>query len=1311
MKLSQYFYLFIFLPLFCISQNIRHLSVNEGLPQSFVSHLVEDDDGFIWMGTRNGLTRFDGHEFITLQHIPGDENSLASNIVYKLQKGENNSLWVLYETKEIDLVSLDTGKVNHVYNINDYTAYGSIIDKENNLWYISENKTIFSFKLNDINESNKIFKYTFENDIVWSMFFDKKGNLWVLSQKGLHKFNKKTKKFDLVSNPFVMSFDENYVYDLRVYDGVSDLHERVNGEFIWSDKQHLYIFNPNKKTFRRVELPRSLDEGHIQIQICPNKKVYFIINDEIYSYDDKLGIVLKGQIPSNEHKLNRDKFEIHDFLIDQSGLIWVSANTDGVYQIDFNIDFKTFSYNDDFAVNVFEKQFNISLKDYFNFDINREGTLLPAYYLRSVKNDGKIWIALNRTVAYYDIDQKELTKLQEIPILNTEDFVPLKGLTINSEGIPLVIDQNSNLYSFNTKNSKWEIRQSSKLLQEKFKNKINPTGLLEKDNLLWIVTEFNGLICIDEKATKLINFNKNSTENNLPTNNLINIISDENNEQIFWIASYYGLLKFNKDTYESNLFSINDGLPDNTIYTILSDDKDCLWLGTNKGLCKFNTKTFNSRTYTLSHGLSFMEYNRYHQLELPNGDFVFGGLNDGVIFSPLKMKEDLFNPAIGITRIKINNDNYKSENESFLLYNNIKEIKLPHHKNNISIEFSGLEFSQPEDISYKYRLKGYDDNWVILNEKREAVYTKIPYGDYIFQISATNTSGTWSDKIKTLSIHISPPWWSTIWAIFIYIILSITTVYFIINRSIRQKIIKKEIEFQRKEANHFREINEIKTKFFTNMTHELRTPLSLIIAPVEQLKKTKEKKHRKRLLKIIKRNANNLLNLSDQLLDVAKLEAGVLKPNYLQGDIILSIKKSIEAFKEEAKEKAIKIDLISPLSAKYIFSPYLLERIINNLVSNSIKYGVEGGRIEINLIESKEGLILKIEDNGKGISQKDLPHVFERFYQVDLSNNKTNATGSGIGLSLVYELVKLQNGEIDIESRTGANSGTILTIQLPYKKIESLTNTKIDSENQELSILNNDKDLPTVLIVEDNKEMLDFLSISLSPYYRIIISDNAAKGLKLAQEIIPEIIISDIMMANMNGLELCKKLKDSIITNHIPIILLTAKTEFKSRLEGLTLGADDYMTKPFNVSELLLRIKNRIEIQEKQRETIYEELKLLPSASQETIQKEKKDDFLIRIDEILNEHLDNEQFGVNDLALSLNMSRTSLHRKIKALTNTSTGKIIQIYRLKRASTFLKEGYNISEVSYKTGFGSPSYFTKCFKETYGLTPSEYIEKKT
>lgn len=1303
MRFFQFLISFFISSLLCNAQNIKHISVNEGLPQSFVSDLLEDNNGFIWISTRNGLARYEGHKLEILQHVPGEVNSLASNIISKLQKGEGNTIWIQYETDELDLLDLNTGKITHIPGVENYYQTGNgYIDKKSKLWYYYGNN-VYSLNLNATDKALDKKTYTPDEDKISNIFIDRSNNIWVLGLKGINKFNTSLNKFELIVNPYATNSIEN--------EPVTNLFERDNGEFMWLGEEYLNFFDPKNNSFKRLPLPKHETKGFKQIQTNSNGKDYLIINRNIYTYEDVKGITLLGQLPFDDDNIKKKPL-FYDFLVDQSGLIWLAANTDGVYQVDFSLNFKDFSYEDDFAMTLFKNQFNISLEDYFDFNTSNKLLLLPSYYLRSVKNNDKIWVALHRTVAYYKPGENKLSKLRALPVPTIDDFVPIKGITINGNGNPLVIDERCNLFSYNDKEQQWLLEPYSQLLQTSFKNKLSPSSILFDDNNIWITTEFSGLIRIDTKKNKISQFKAENIANSLPTNNLISIISDSKEKNILWIASYYGLLKFNKNTFENKLFTIEDGLPDNTIYTLLEDNKGFLWLGTNKGLCRFNSQTLNHRTFSSSHGLTALEYNRYHQFIMPNGDFAFGGINGGAIFNPLSIGDDKFNPSVVITQIKINNESYLKEGDNFLIYSDLNTLDLPYFKNNLTIEFSALEFSQSDDIKYRYRLKGYDDEWVVLKGKNEAVYTKIPFGDYTLELNATNTSGVWSTDIETLDINISPAWWETNWAIFLYIMTFSGIIFLFIKRSIKQKVINKEIELKRKEADHFREINNLKTRFFTNLTHELRTPLSLIIAPVEQLKKTKKKKNRKRLLSIIKKNANNLLNLSDQLLDISKIEAGVLEANYFPGDMVLSIKKCIEAFKEEAKEKIITIDLISPLTANYIFSPYMLERIINNLISNSIKYGKRGGKILVRLSEKEDGVIIKIEDDGIGISKKDLPHIFERFYQSENSKNNPNiVTGSGIGLSLVNELVQMQDGEINVESKIGDDSGSIFKIYLPYKKAESLVNVSKE-KNQPLDSATfiKDDESPTILLVEDNEEMLDFLSISLKPHYNVIKSDNAIKGLKLANEIIPDIIISDVMMSKMDGLELCKQIKENMVTNHIPVILLTAKTDLKSRLEGLTLGADDYVSKPFNVSELLLRIKNRLELQKSQRETIFEELKLLPNYSEEKNNKEKSDPFLLQVEQILENNLSNEQFGVNDLASSLNMSRTSLHRKIKALTNNTTGKIIQVYKLKRASTLLKENYNIAEVSYKTGFGSPSYFSKCFKETYGLTPSEYLENE-
>ncbi len=542
----------------------------------------------------------------------------------------------------------------------------------------------------------------------------------------------------------------------------------------------------------------------------------------------------------------------------------------------------------------------------------------------------------------------------------------------------------------------------------------------------------------------------------------------------------------------------------------------------------------------------------------------------------------------------------------------------------------------------------------------------------------------------------------------------------IINYSIKQGLIKNEILLKQKEAEQLREMDEVKSRFFSNITHELRTPLTLIMGPAEQLKKADEKEQQKHLLSIITKNANSLLNLTNQLLDIAKLEAGALKPFMLLGDIVSEIKQVIEVFSEEAAIKNNSIEYVGPGKAEYFFAPDILERIMYNLLSNALKYSNIEDKVIIKLAEEQGGITLEVKDNGRGIPENELGNIFKRFYHIDSDKKEV---GTGIGLSLVKELIELQKGTITVSSSYGnENHGTTFTIFLPYSKTEqspaaaitAVTNVKATEETFEadLSIKPNNK--PTILLVEDNKDLASFIAASLKPYYNIFHAENGKAGVEIALEIIPDLILSDVLMDEMDGFEMCKFLKEDINTDHIPIILLTAKSDTSSKLEGLSYKADDYITKPFNVSELLLRIENRLELQKKQRNYIYRKFKLLPEETKADNKKQGdivEDSFLQKIYDIIESRLDDENLSVEELAAALNMSRTSLHRKIKTLTNMTTGEIIKVYRLNKAISLLHENYNISEIAYKTGFGSPSYFTKCFKEIYSLTPTQYIQKNT
>ena len=1270
---------FVFSSLF--SQNIRHLSVDEGLPQSFVSGIVEDEKGFIWVSTRNGLARYDGHVFKIYQNNPSDKKTPASNIITHIKKGKGNNLFIQYETGETDKFSFETETATHIINANTISKYRLnphrrvwIVANNNVVWFKTKDGRLCTLDYNDGGEPN----YTYDilkGYNIYNVLEDKNNTVWILTEKALFRFKEKQKKFLKISIP------ENLHFSDVVTENFCPFFERENGELLWSDKNTVYIFNPDTRSFRQNKLPVHLD--HNVKWAVTNGNEYFISNNTIYSFSEAKGIHAMSTVELSGNR------QAQAFLVDRSGLIWVGGDAQGVYTIDTSVNFKTFEYESDFTIDLLEQEYGISASAYFGLEKYRAGGLSPSYFLRTAWYNQKHWIALNRTVCYYDAANK-ISKLPVLPETGKK-FAPILGISFKQNGAPVVIDRENSIYSFDSEKQEWQLIISLNSLKTGGDQKLVPSDMHIdiRNNTAWIATEAHGLIVLSLASKKITQIK--SEEGVLPTNNLIEIMPDKENNNIIWIGSTAGLIQFNKRDFHGKVFSIKEGLPDNVIYSILQDKNGKLWMGTNKGLVVFNPKDFKSRVFKRSHGLTNIEFNRFHKVLLADGRMVFGSSGSGIIFNPEDITEDTYAPVTVFTGIKLNNENIRSLKPDFPPVHTLKTLRLSYLENTLSFTYSALQYNQPDDIKYRYRLIGYDKNWVMAGRNREAVYTKLPPGDYTFEVNASNTSGIWSDSISTVGIMVAPPWWKTWWAKAIYIIIIILVILWFINFRVNREVEKNKVQLKIKEAEELRKLDTVKNRFFSNVAHEFRTPLTLILGPAEQLKESNRDED-SALLNIIAKNTTSLLNLTDQLLDIAKLEAGVLKPQMVWGDVIPVISNIIKVFTEEAVAKKVTLIMNAPQSAEFLFSINTLDRIFYNLLSNALKFTSPGGTIQVAVIKDNDGLSLKIKDSGKGIPKDEIPNVFNRYYK----NADQNPYGTGIGLSLVQELVELHQGTVTVESSVADPSWTLFSIWLPLLPKEEVVVSS-------LPVPENNQELPLVLVVDDHKELANFVAGSLKQYYDVIIANNGQEALEYTLSKMPDIIVSDVSMEPMNGFEFCEAVKKDINISHIPVILLTAKADMESKLEGLSFGANDYVTKPFSVPELNLRIRNLLELQKKQREHLFKDI----------TRKEKtgtvEDKFLKRIYAITEDNLDDKDFSVDELAAALHMSRSSLHRKTKTLFDLPASEIIKIYRLNRASEFLKNGFNVSEAAYMTGFNTPSYFSKCFKAHFNVSPAEYTVK--
>lgn len=1267
------------------AQNIKHLSVDEGLPQSFVSALLQDNDGFVWISTRNGLARYDGNTIKNFRHNFRNKNSIASNIIDQMKKGRGNSFWIKYGTGEIDHFDVKSQKIQHIINVqfseeNNVDLHRNVwLVSDSVLWFKTKNNRLYSYDLRK--KSRPVFRG--ENfghtENICNILEDSNKNVWILTPKKLRKFDAKTQSFLETDIPYPDFSDNNSgkIAETTIFS------ERKNGEFLWADNTNLYFYNPQTQKFRKEKLPASLLYNIKFIDKDAKGKEYFMAGNSIYRYD-----LFNGLKEVSKIKLDKGR-QPQAFMVDNSGLIWVGGDAEGVYMVDTSLNFESFQYKNDFVVDLLKNVYGISAYDFFGWK-NEKGILPPSYFFKSFWHQRKNWLALNRTVCYFDVSKQKIFRLPELP--KTGSFSPIMGMTLNN-GFPIVIDQYGQLYFFDK--ISWRKLFSFK---KQFPNlKVTEIYLDEKTKILYILTENHGLLTLNLSTKNIVNIRQNSA--GLPTNHLISLMPDKNKKDILWIGSNNGLIEFNKKSTGIKIFSVEDLLPDNVIYSLLSDKNGNLWMGTNKGLIKFDTKTFKSRVFTRHHGLENIEFNRFHKFLLPDGKMAFGGSSNGIKFYPDSIADDNFSPATAITGISLNNQNISLSEPEILPVNQLQNLGVDYFENTISISFAALQFNQPQEIQYRYRLKGYQDEWVSIGNNHEAVFTKVPPGNYVFEVNSSNTSGKWSNKIKSLAIKVYPPLWKTWWAILIYIIFLIGGIIWYIKFRIKQEIIKNDIKLKQKEANELRRLDKIKTKFFANIAHEFRTPLSLIIGPAEQLKVSDSVQNREMLFDTIKKNTDSLIQLTDQLIDVAKLEAGVLQPYFVWGDIVPVISHIVKAFSDIATEKGVTLSLEVPEKAEFLFSVNTLDRILYNLIANAIKFCKEGDSVTVKVRNDETGIFIQVTDTGAGIPEEEQKNIFKRYFK---GSNQHQLQGNGIGLTLVKELVDLHQGTIELKSSTKIPSGTTFLVWLPFesqhiKFPENIENPQKTGEK------------PVVMIVEDNKELARFISDNLNVSYQVLNAENGKKALEVIQHTMPEIIVSDVAMDEMDGFEFCRALKTDVTINHIPVILLTAKADIESRLQGLSFGANDYIAKPFSILELKLRIENLLKLQKKQQQYFQHQF----SAG---IVKEDNDknvtidnlnqEFLNKIYKIIDENLDDSNFGVEELASAFSMSRTSLHRKAKAMFNIPAGEIIKIYRLKKAAELLKKNYNISEVAYMTGFNTPSYFTKCFKEYFGKTPTKY-----
>jgi signal transduction histidine kinase/ligand-binding sensor domain-containing protein/DNA-binding response OmpR family regulator len=1378
---SKYFLfaIIIFFGSFVYTQSNRirfeRITTDNGLSSNHTSYIFQDKKGFLWISTQDGINRYDGYRFKHFRHLPGNENSLsdyAAGYIYEDSKG---NFWIA--TREgLNVFSPNSETFTHYNPQKDSTIFlGSekIVctteDKYGNIWigtrkglslYNPKTKSFTQFQNNPSDKSSLSFDY------VTSLLFDSKNNLWVGTQAGLNKFNYKTNSFEVfLKNPQdAKSISSNLTTSLfedskgNIWVGTNSGLNRLISFDKGKAEFFAYQHNPeNKNSFSNNNVSKMAEDskGHLWIgTLGGGLNIFNPTTNQFISYQnveedntslsennissiciDKFQNVWIGTFASgiNKYSPTQNRFilsqpspfakskvvenNVSSILIDDKNNLWLGTNSDGI---------KVYRDN------------NVSDENSFLFELKADPNSKNSLSNNNVTsimqdNSGIIWIGtFGGGVNKYDPAQKKLEvfkyKLEDPKSLGN-DFI--HTIYEDSEGTIWVGTGLSGFNRFEKEtNSFKSFRDNPKFPNSsKYLNSPEVTSILEDSKgYLWVGTSTGGLSRFDKNSESFVHFKHIQEDLNSISSNRINCIYEDSKGRL-WIGTFSGGLNLYNE--KENLFTHyleQDGLASNTVQSITEDEKGNLWITTINGISNFDPDKRIFKNFDESDGLQGKVFNQRSVFrDLKTSSIYFGGEKGLNVYSFNSIKEIKKIPDIVLTDFKVFNKSvllkYTAVNDSNK--SEIHEIELSYNENVFSFEFASLDFTSPEKNQYRYMLQGFDKDWISSGNRREVTYTNLDPGNYIFKVKGTNSDGYWNEEGLAVNLIINPPFWKTWWAYTIYFILAAIGFFAVRRYELNRVKLRNDLKLKEFESQKLQEVDQIKSRFFANISHEFRTPLTIIIGSLEKLKSKMENNSDHKEFVVMKRNASRLLQLINQLLELSRIESGNVKLNASESDLVKFLKRIVASFSSLANQKNIQltfnntpVDAVQTKEEIFVFyDKKKLETVFYNLLSNAVKFSPNGEKIDVSILKDDGFVKIIFKNSGIEIPAVKLNNIFDRFYQVDDTGTR-NFEGSGIGLSLVKEYVELHKGKIEVESK---NNRTIFIIHLMLGKNHLSENEIVQEDLDQLQVdLIPQSDLSTtstqiiteyvetdktiILIVEDNPDLREMIKENLQDNYFVLEAENGLKGLKLAEETVPDLIISDIMMPEMDGYELASKIKTNEKTNHIPFILLTAKAETKDKLEGLETGADDYLIKPFNSDELKIRVKNLIKIRKQMREKYQTQMLVKPA---DVVVPSTQKIFIDKLTSIIEQNISNEDFSVEILCDEIGMSRAQLHRKIKAVTNQSSSEFIRNFRLQRASELLKQDAgNIAEISYRVGFSSQAYFTKTFQELYGQTPLEF-----
>ena len=1393
----------------------RHLTTEDGLPSNWIFHITQDSRGFFWMATRAGLCRYDGYGMKVYRHDPSDSTTISNDYLKcNLLEDSDGSLWVgtkkglnrfdpktekftRYFHDPVDSTSISSDIINCIYQ-----------DRKGTIWI----GTSYPGGLNKyIPETNSFKCYRFLPEITYSntylgMYEDRYGVFRVATKDGLLEFDRDAGIYTLIeTHPKISN---------KIVNRFSKITEDLNGN-LWYVGDWIYKYDRDEKLltlfeplYRNKVILENTMYTDFEFDVAGHLPVMWVVNHgKLYQYQfDTENIIYIPHDPDDLYSIMASG--LHNLYMDGSGSLWVGG-VNGISLMDplsgqVNIHKEFMDEYQDGAMCFLEDYQGylwIGTRNSGVMQFDRDMNLVNWHKSKSLDPSGghfdgriwkiyedsrrNLWIICNTDGLYFlDRTKNEISRC-DLRYSRAEMFPKadehfLNDVLEDSHGT-LWLAASPSLYRCipgTGSNTTFHLVTDP---EDLYYHTI--TSILEDfEGGLWFSVFGKGLFYQPEEyrgTNHYIFFKHDGADINSLSNDWVWSVYEDDNHHL-WMATNHGLNRFNRDKQSFERYYFKQEAGANFIYDVVFDKLGNLWMTTESGLVRIprsDLANLGANDARIDIILPFKDIWTYNLNTDKTGNLYIGtkkGAQYGYFtIDPAGIRDNTHIPPIVLTDFRI-------QNKPVILDSSIttvKRLELKHKENYFSFEFAALDFKNPEMNQYAFMLEGLDEDWIYSGNRRFANYTKVPPGKYIFRVKGSNNNGYWNEEGASILISISPPPWATWWAYTGYGLLLILLLYGLRRYDLKRQRLKQDLEMEHHEAEQLKELDTMKSRFFANISHEFRTPLTLILGPLEKLFIKHSDKESREEIRIAQKSAIRLQRLIDQLLTLSRLEAGKLKLQARQEDLVSLVNGYFQSFESLAKQRNIHLEFHSDQKKIPVYVDRdKLEKILYNLLSNAFKFTPEGGRISVMVGGQRSAVsgrlipadrrpptadliagcaIISISDTGPGIAPEHLPHIFDRFYQADDFLIR-DQEGTGIGLALAKELVELHHGEIRVESEVG--KGTTFFVLLPLgsenlgeegkrgrgegEKIGRLEdwkiggldegkggmrnlkpgtqNSELKTQNSELKTQNSElrtqnselrTDKPLLLIVEDNPDLLAYIKDYLEKDYRVAEALEGEEGLKEAMRIIPDLVISDVMMPKMDGFTLCRKLKTDERTSHIPVILLTARAAMEDKLEGLETGADDYIAKPFNPEELLARIKNLIRQRNVLREKFIHDFwkgARKPGLSISAAGLGRFDKaFLKKALDIAEDHLSDTGFNIAVFCKEMAMSRQQLHRKLRALMDQSPTEFVRTIRLKKAAELLaQKGGTVSEIAYDTGFNTLSYFTKCFKEQYGVNPSEF-----